>query len=106
MEKLYTTCPVELTVSLIGSKWKVLILHDLLNGVKRYSELTRTIKGISAKVLTAMLRDLEKDGIVARKVYPQVPPKVEYSLTDLGKSLEPILLSMKTWGENYQSNKN
>ena len=96
-------CPVETTLMLIGDKWKVLILRDLLPGTKRFGELKKSIGSVSQKVLTAQLRDMEENGLVHRKVYAEVPPRVEYSLTDLGKSLEPILNAMKTWGEGYQA---
>lgn len=96
-------CPVETTLSLIGDKWKVLILRDLLTGTKRFGELKKSIGSVSQKVLTAQLRDMEEKGLVSRHVYAEVPPRVEYSLTDLGKSLEPILNAMKTWGEGYQA---
>lgn len=102
MAKTYTNCPVEYTASIIGNKWKIIILRDLLTGTKRYNELSRSVVGISAKVLTENLRDLEKDGIVARKVYPVVPPKVEYSLTEKGKELKDVLESMKLFGEKYK----
>lgn len=102
MAKTYTNCPVEYTASIISNKWKIIILRDLLTGTKRYNELSRSVVGISAKVLTESLRDLEKDGIVARKVYPVVPPKVEYSLTEKGKELKDVLESMKVFGEKYK----
>lgn len=102
MAKIYTNCPVEYTVSVIANKWKFLIIRDLLTGTKRYNELTRSVVGISAKVLTENLRELENDGIVLRKVYPVVPPKVEYSLTDKGLELKPILDLMKEFGEKYK----
>ena len=95
------TCPVETTLMLIGDKWKVLILRDLMPGTKRFGELKKSIGSVSQKVLTAQLRDMEEKGLVSRHVYAEVPPRVEYSLTDLGKSLEPILNAMKTWGEGY-----
>ena len=95
MAKVYTNCPVEYTASIIANKWKILILRDLLTGTKRYNELTRSVVGISAKVLTENLRDLENDGIIFRKVYPVVPPKVEYSLTEKGKELKDVLDSMR-----------
>lgn len=98
-------CPVETTLTLIGDKWKVLILRDLITGTKRFGELKRSVGGISQKVLTANLRDMEESGLLNRKVYAEVPPRVEYTLTELGKSLEPILDAMKTWGEDYK-NKN
>ena len=96
-------CPVETTLMLIGNKWKVIILRDLLPGTKRFGELKKSIGGVSQKVLTAQLRDMEESGLVIRKVYAQVPPRVEYSLTDLGQSLKPILDSMRNWGEEYKA---
>ncbi len=102
MTKTYTNCPVEYTASIIGNKWKIIILRDLLTGTKRYNELTRSVVGISAKVLTENLRELEGDGIVKRKVYPVVPPKVEYSLTDKGNELKDVLDMMKAFGEKYK----
>ena len=106
MAKTITNCPVEYTASLIGNKWKIIILRDLLTGTKRYNELTRSVVGISAKVLTENLRDLERDGIVKRTVYPVVPPKVEYSLTDKGYDLKNVLAAMKVFGEKYKGDKN
>ena len=97
-------CPVETTLTLIGDKWKVLILRDLLTGTKRFGELKKSIGNVSQKVLTAQLRDMEDSGLIDRKVYAEVPPKVEYSLTELGHSLEPILDAMKNWGEGYKKN--
>ena len=96
-------CPVETTLTLIGDKWKVLILRDLLTGTKRFGELKKSVGGVSQKVLTSQLRDMEEIGLVNRKVYAEVPPRVEYSLTDLGKSLNPILDAMKCWGEDYKN---
>lgn len=95
-------CPVETTLTLIGDKWKVLILRDLLSGTKRFGELKKSIGNVSQKVLTAQLRSMEESGLLTRKVYAEVPPKVEYSLTDLGYSLHPILDAMYTWGEEYK----
>ena len=95
-------CPVETTLALIGDKWKVLILRDLLPGTKRFGELKRSIGSVSQKVLTAQLRDMESKGLVHLEVYPEVPPRVEYSLTHLGRSLAPILDAMRNWGETYQ----
>ena len=95
-------CPVETTLTLIGDKWKVLILRDLMPGTKRFGELKKSIGSVSQKVLTAQLRDMEAKGLVHRQVYAEVPPRVEYSLTDLGRSLKPILDAMWTWGEGYQ----
>ena len=97
-------CPVATTVQLIGSKWKLLILRNLMARPWRFNELRRDLEGISQKVLTDSLRAMEEDGIITRTVYPEVPPRVEYSLTELGRSLEPILDSMKVWGEGYQRN--
>lgn len=96
-------CPVETTLTLIGDKWKVLILRDLLTGTKRFGELKKSLGSVSQKVLTAQLRAMENSGLITRTVYAQVPPKVEYSLTDLGLSLKPILDAMQSWGEGYQS---
>lgn len=102
MAKVYTGCPVEYTASIISNKWKVLILRDLIDGTKRYNELNRSVVGISAKVLTQNLKDLESDGIITRKVYPVVPPKVEYSLTEKGKELKSVLDMMKEFGLKYK----
>lgn len=96
-------CPVETTLMLIGDKWKVLILRDLMPGTKRFGELKKSIGSVSQKVLTAQLRDMEEKGLVNRKVYAEVPPRVEYSLTDLGRSLKPILDAMWDWGEGYNA---
>ena len=96
-------CPVETTLMLIGDKWKVLILRDLLPGTKRFGELKKSIGNVSQKVLTAQLRDMEEKGLVHRQVYAEVPPRVEYSLTELGQSLKPILDAMCSWGEDYKA---
>ena len=96
-------CPVETTLMMIGDKWKVLILRDLMPGTKRFGELKKSIGNVSQKVLTAQLRDMEQNGLVHREVYAEVPPRVEYSLTELGRSLEPILDAMRNWGEGYKS---
>lgn len=96
-------CPVETTLTLIGDKWKVLILRDLMPGTKRFGELKKSIGSVTQKVLTAQLRDMEESGLISRRVYAEVPPRVEYSLTELGKSLKPILDSMQSWGEEYKS---
>ncbi len=96
-------CPVETTLSLIGDKWKVLILRDLITGTKRFGELKKSIGTVSQKVLTAQLRDMEENGLVHREVYAEVPPRVEYSLTELGMSLQPVLDAMRNWGEDYKS---
>ena len=95
-------CPVETTLTLIGDKWKVLILRDLMPGTKRFGELKKSVGSVSQKVLTAQLRAMEENGLVQRKVYAEVPPRVEYSLTELGRSLKPILDSMWVWGEDYK----
>jgi len=99
-------CPVETTLTLIGDKWKVLILRDLMNGTMRFGELKKSVGSVSQKVLTAQLRDMEAKGLVNRKVYAEVPPKVEYSLTELGLSLKPILDAMWSWGEDYKARVN
>ena len=104
-EKNLPACPVETTLMLIGDKWKVLILRDLMPGTKRFGELKKSIGNVSQKVLTAQLRDMEEKGLVNRKVYAEVPPRVEYSLTELGKSLKPILDAMWNWGEEYKAQK-
>lgn len=96
-------CPVETTLTLIGNKWKVLIIRDLLQGTKRFGELKKSIGSVSQKVLTAQLRAMEEDGLVHREVYAEVPPRVEYSLTELGWSLQPILDAMVSWGNNYKN---
>ena len=95
-------CPVETTLMLIGDKWKVLILRDLMDGTKRFGQLKKSIGTVSQKVLTAQLRDMEDKGLLTRKVYAEVPPRVEYTLTDTGYSLKPILDSMLVWGTDYQ----
>lgn len=95
-------CPVTTALSVIGGKWKVIILWHLQDGVKRFGELQRQVKGISQKMLTQELRDLEETGLVSRKVYPVVPPKVEYSLTDTGWSLKPVLEQLSAWGTDYR----
>lgn len=96
-------CPVETTLTLISDKWKVLILRDLLQGTKRFGELKKSIGHVTQKVLTAQLREMEASGLLTRKVYAEVPPRVEYTLTELGYSLKPILDAMWTWGEAYKS---
>ena len=95
-------CPVETTLMLIGDKWKVLILRDLMEGTKRFGELKKSIGTISQKVLTAQLRDMEAKGLLTRTVYAEVPPRVEYTLTETGRSLKPILDSMVVWGTDSQ----
>ena len=102
--KTLPDCPVETTLTLISDKWKVLILRDLLPGTKRFGELKKSIGHVSQKVLTAQLRQMEESGLVTRTVFPEVPPHVEYTLTELGYSLKPILDAMWEWGENYKAN--
>lgn len=102
IKKELPACPVELTVGLIGDKWKILIIRDLLTGTKRFGELKKSLNNITQKVLTNKLREMEASGLVKRKVYPEVPPRVEYSLTVTGLSLKPILDSMVIWGNNYR----
>ena len=98
-------CPVATTVQLIGNKWKLLILRNLIyNGTQRFTDFAKTIPGISKKVLTDNLRALEDDGLVDREAFAEVPPRVEYSLSDLGKTLKPILDAMFEWGTDYKSN--
>jgi len=96
-------CPVATIVTLVGNKWKLLIIRNLLGGTQRFNEMRRTIPGISQKVLTDNLRELEHDELIVRKVYAEVPPHVEYSLSDLGKTLQPVFDSMIAWGEKYQA---
>lgn len=96
-------CPVEVTLLLLSNKWTILILRDLFTGTKRFGELKKSLNGVSQKVLTANLRSLEEKGITEREVFPEVPPRVEYRLTDLGKTLDPIIKSMHDWGEFYKS---
>ena len=97
-------CPVATTVSLIGSKWKLLIMRNLMARPWRFNELKKDLNGISQKVLTDSLRSMEEDGLIVRTVYPEVPPHVEYSLSELGESMRPILKSMEDWGTNYKNN--
>ncbi|MDE6275895.1 MAG: helix-turn-helix transcriptional regulator [Clostridia bacterium] len=94
-------CPVATTVQLIGNKWKILIIRNLLTGPQRFTQIIKTIPGISKKVLTDNLRALEDDGLVERQIFAEVPPRVEYSLSDLGKTLQPILDAMRDWGADY-----
>ena len=96
-------CPVETTLTLISDKWKVLILRDLMPGTKRFGELRKSIGTVTQKVLTSQLRQMEESGLVIRTVYPEVPPRVEYTLTDLGRSLDPVLDAMRNWGEDYKA---
>ena len=97
-------CPVETTLTLISDKWKVLILRDLMPGTKRFGELKKSIGTVTQKVLTAQLRQMEASGLLTRTVYAEVPPRVEYTLTDLGRSLRPVLDAMEAWGKTYQEN--
>ncbi|MBP3854395.1 MAG: helix-turn-helix transcriptional regulator [Ruminiclostridium sp.] len=97
-------CPVATTVQLIGNKWKLLILRNLLVRPWRFNELMKSLDGISQKVLTESLRSMESDGIITRTVYPEVPPRVEYALSELGESMRPILDAMQTWGQEYKNN--
>ena len=101
--ELIPECPVATTVQLIGNKWKLLIIRNLLQRPWRFNELHKNLEGISQKVLTDSLRSMEADGIITRTVYPEVPPRVEYALSELGESMRPILDSMREWGENYRS---
>ena len=98
-------CPVAITVQMIGSKWKLLIMRNLLARPWRFNELKKDLKGISQKVLTDSLRSMEADGIITRTVYPEVPPRVEYALSDLGESMRPIIKSMEAWGLDYKKSK-
>lgn len=97
-------CPVATTVALIGSKWKLLILRNLLARPWRFNELKRDLAGISQKMLTDSLRSMEADGIITRTVYPEVPPRVEYALSELGESMRPVIRSMEEWGKAYKQN--
>ena len=106
LKKDLPACPVELTLLLISNKWKVLIIRDLLDGTKRFSELKKSITNISQKVLTSNLREMEENDLLTRKVYPEVPPRVEYTLTDIGYSLKPLLDDMDKWGTWYRSEVN
>lgn len=100
--KVLPACPVETTLTLISDKWKVLILRDLLQGTKRFGELKKSIGHVSQKVLTSQLRQMEESGLLTRKVYAEVPPRVEYTLTDVGYSLKPIMDAMWAWGKEYK----
>lgn len=103
LKKDLPACPIELTLLLISNKWKILIIRDLLEGTKRFSELKKSITNISQKVLTSNLREMEENELLTRKVYPEVPPRVEYTLTDIGYSLKPLLDDMDKWGTWYRS---
>ena len=100
IDYIKSTCPATRTVGIIGGRWKLIILWHLLNAVQRYSELQRCLPGVTPKMLTQQLRELEEDGIVHREVYPQVPPKVEYSLTPRGESLRPVIYAISEWGRS------
>src|SRR5438552_2036961 len=101
MAEKTVNCLVETTLAVIGGRWKVLVLQQLFVGVKRFNELHRALGGITHKTLTQQLREMEADGIISRKVYAQIPPKVEYSLTPLGKTLKPVLAAMHKWAERH-----
>lgn len=100
--KKIVDCPVATTINLIGNKWKLLIIRDLLSGTKRFSELRKNLTGISQRVLTENLRNLENDGLIDREVFAEVPPRVEYSLNKTGLSLQPIIMTMAEWGTKYK----
>ena len=102
MGKNLPACPVETTLMLISDRWKVLIIRDLLDGTKRFGEIKKSIGNVSQKVLTANLRSMENSGLLTRKVYPEVPPRVEYTLTETGYSLKPVLDAMVAWGTEYK----
>lgn len=94
-------CPVEITLTLIANRWKVLVLRDLMDGTRRFGELKKSVTGISQKVLTSTLREMESSGLLTRKVYAEIPPRVEYTLTETGYSLKPVLNAMWKWGSEY-----
>ena len=100
------SCPVELALQLVSNRWKVLIIRDLLDGTKRFSELKRSVGNITQKFLTANLRDMEQSGLLTRRAYAEVPPRVEYTLTELGQSLRPVVHALSEWGETYGSKLN
>lgn len=102
MSENLPACPVETTLCLISDRWKVLILRDLMGGTKRFGELKKSLGSITQKVLTTNLRAMEESGLLTRKVYAEIPPRVEYTLTETGYSLQPILKAMELWGKNYQ----
>ena len=102
MDKTLPACPVETTLSLISDRWKVLIIRDLLGGTRRFGELRKSVGNVSQKVLTANLRSMEEDGLLTRRVYAEVPPRVEYTLTETGMSLRPVLDAMQSWCESYK----
>lgn len=102
VEKELPTCPVETTLALISNRWKVLILRDLFTGTKRFGELKKSLTGISQKVLTSNLKEMESSGLLTRRAYPEVPPRVEYTLTETGESLRPVIAVMFDWGMDYK----
>ena len=104
MKEELPPCPVEITLMLIRDRWKVLIIRDLMDGTKRFGELKKSVGHVSQKVLTANLRSMEESGLLTRKVYPEVPPRVEYTLTETGYSLKPVLDAMVAWGTEYKNN--
>jgi len=104
--ELEPQCPVATTVQLIGNKWKLLIIRNLLERPWRFNELQRSLDGVSQKVLTDNLRQMQADGLVIRTVYPEVPPRVEYALSEIGESMRPILRAMQEWGTDYRARKN
>ncbi len=104
-DKKSVSCPVETTIAAIGGRWKVLVIHHLLEGTQRFGQLTRALGGVSARTLTRQLRELEESGVIARHVHQQIPPKVEYSLTSLGRELKPVLYAMHAWGEKLETAK-
>ena len=106
MEKMLPACPVETTLLLISDRWKVLIIRDLLDGTKRFGELKKSIGNVSQKVLPANLRSMEDSGLLTRKVYAEVPPRVEYTLTETGYSLKPVLDALSEWGTEYKKKNN
>lgn len=99
--KKAVSCPLEVTLKIIDGRWKVMVIHELVEGIRRFGELNKALVGVSHRTLTQQLRELEAAGIIRRKVYRQVPPKVEYSLTPLGETLKPVLMAMHDWGEAY-----
>ena len=103
MTAKHSNCPAEYTLALIGGRWKIPLIFHLMSGVRRFSELSRALTGVSQKVLTQQLREMERNGLVERKVYAQMPPRVEYALTPLGKSLKPVVDTMCRWGELHAS---
>lgn len=105
MKKELPNCPVETTLQLMGDKWKVMIIRDLLEGTRRFGELKKSVTGITQKVLTSNLRAMEENGLLTRKIYAEVPPRVEYTLTKTGYSLKPILDAMVEWGKEYKLKK-